>query len=186
MNYRTILFSVLITATLLLAASTSTASASLCQTVNVSSTYPHQASAIQHVQVTTTVAGSCTSDGEDYFSVRVDLLDGASGTVLSANSVKIGYSATNFSVTVQNGATTPPTNQTWTLTINTYLIQEGGVSGQSLLNSTTATIQIGGTPLPEFQNNTPLILSAVFGAAMVILFRKGHLTQFPGPSCKVS
>ena len=70
----------------------------ICQTVTVSSTYPNQASPNQQVQVTTTVAGSCTSDGEDYFAVRVDLADGVSKSLLSSNSVPIGYNANNFSV----------------------------------------------------------------------------------------
>jgi hypothetical protein len=125
------------------------------------------------VQVSTTVAGSCTSDGEDYFSVRVNLLDGASKTLLSANSTKIGYNANNFSVTVQNAATTPSTNQTWPMEIDTYLIQAGGTSGQSLLNATTVMIQVGGdTPVPEFQINTPMLYVAVFGVASVILSRR--------------
>jgi len=172
MTLRLVACLMLIAAILLVSTSTSTADASLCSSVNVSSSYPHQASPLQEVQVATTVAGSCTSDGEDYFSARVDLLDGATGAVLSANSVKIGYNATNFSVTIQNGATTPSTNQTWTLVVNTYLIQAGAVSGQSLLNSTSINIQIGATPLPEFQNSTPVLLSFVFAATSVILSRR--------------
>lgn len=173
MNPRATLCMTLIVVTLILALSSSTAAGSLCQTVKVSSTYPNQASPSEQMQVITTVAGSCTSDGEDYFSVRVDLLDGTSNTLLSANSAKIGYEANNFSVTVQNGATAPSTNQTWPLEIQTYLIQAGGASGQSLLNSTVVTIQVGGdTPLPEFQITAPLVFLAVFGAVSVIMFRR--------------
>ncbi|HUK29415.1 MAG TPA: hypothetical protein VLV31_13405 [Candidatus Acidoferrales bacterium] len=172
MTFRSVSCLMLITAMLFVACSTSTAEASLCQTVNVSSSYPHQSTPLTQVQIATTVAGSCASDGEDYFSVRVDLLDRISGTVLSANSASIGYNATSFSVTIQNGATTPATNQTWAVVVNTYLIQAGAVSGQSLLNSTSITIQIGATPLPEFQNNTPVLTSLVFAAAIGIISKK--------------
>ena len=176
MNSRATLCLPFILVILLLAISSSTAAGSLCQTIKVSSTYPHQASPTGQMQVITTVAGSCTSDGEDYFSVRVDLLDGASNTLLSANSAKIGYDANNFSVTVQNAATAPSTNQTWPVEIDTYLIQAGGTSGQSLLNATTIMIQVGGdTPLPEFQADTSLVFIAVIGAASVILFRRQPL-----------
>jgi hypothetical protein len=106
----------------------------------------------------------------------VDLLDGDTKTVLSANSAKIGYDANNFSVTVQNVATAPSTNQTWSLEIDTYLIQAGGTSGQSLLNATTILIQVGGdTPVPEFQIDTSLVFVAVFGVASIILFPRRSL-----------
>jgi hypothetical protein len=166
----------LIAATLLVAISSHVAIASLCQAVTVSSTYPHQESPGGQVQVSTTVSGSCTSDGEDYFSVRVDLSDGTTKALLSANSAKIGYSANNFSVTIQNAAVAPSTNQTWPVEIDTYLIQAGGTSGQSLLNTTTVMIQVGGdTPLPEFQISAPLLFLAVIGVASVILFRRKSL-----------
>ena len=145
---------------------------SLCQSANVSSIYPTHAAPSQQIQVATTVSGSCTSDGEDYFSVRIDLMDNATGSILSANSARIGYNATNFHVTVQNSATTPSTNETWSLQINAYLVQAGGVSGQNLLNSTTAIIQVDGAPVPEFQSAAPILLAFVFGTVVIVMHRK--------------
>jgi len=173
MNSRATVCLALIVAVLLVVIPGSSVAGSLCQSIKVSSTYPHQAPPRGQMQVITTAAGSCTSDGEDYFSVRVDLLDGTSNTLLSANSAKIGYDANNFSVTVQNAATAPSTNQTWPLEVDTYLIQAGGTSEQSLLNSTTIMIQVGGdTPLPEFRANTSLVFVAVFGLTSIIIFRR--------------
>jgi hypothetical protein len=43
----------------------------------------------------------------NYYAVRVGLADGVSKSLLSSNSVPIGYNANNFSVTVQNAATVP-------------------------------------------------------------------------------
>ena len=145
---------------------------SLCQRASVSSTYPTQVAPNQQIQVTTIVSGSCTSDGEDYFSVRIDLVDNASGSILSANSAKIGYNATSFNVTVRNSATTPATDETWALQIDAYLIQAGGVSGQNLLNSTTTIIQVDGAPLPEFSTTAPILLAFVFGISVIALRRK--------------
>jgi len=136
----------------------SPADASLCQTIRVLTGYPHSVSPNRNVSVTTTVAGSCTSDGEDYFAVRVDLADNVSDTILSSNSTPIGYNANNFSVAVQNTATSPKNNQTWTINVSTYLVEAGGTSGKYLLNSTDIAIQVGGSPLPEFQPAPLLIL----------------------------
>jgi hypothetical protein len=109
----------------LIAVSGSTVLTSLCQTINVSSTYHHQASPSQQTQVVTTMAGSCTSGGEDYFAVRVDLADSASKSILSSNRPPIGYNANNFSVKVENVVTTPLTNQTWPIDVDTFLLQVG-------------------------------------------------------------
>lgn len=146
------------------------ANASLCQTVGASTNYPHSALPNQVVSVTTTVAGSCTSDGEDYFAARVDLVDSVSSMVLSSNSTPIGYNANNFSVNVRNIATSPKSNETWTINVNTYLIQAGAASGKYLLNSTTITIQIGGEPLPEFQP-APLFILALIVVGLVLVKR---------------
>jgi hypothetical protein len=108
----------------------------------------------QQIKSSTNVTGSCVSDGEDYYSVRVDLIDTSSGAIISSNSTPIGYNAENFTVTVENVATTPSNNATWHLYINVYVIRAGGTGGSNLLdyrNSTNATIQIGApTPIPEF------------------------------------
>jgi hypothetical protein len=144
------------------------ASASLCQTMTVSNDYPRQAGLNQVIAFTTTVAGSCTSDGEDYFAVRVDWVDNATNTVLTSNSTPIGYNANNFSVTVKNFAVSPSANQLWSLEANTYLIEAGSVSGKYLLNATIVTIQIGSNPLPEFRTDPILILSiALMSIALV-------------------
>ncbi|MGA8856596.1 MAG: hypothetical protein WB643_05450 [Candidatus Bathyarchaeia archaeon] len=174
MNPRIALCSCLIAWVLLMMMSGATVAASICQTVTVSSTYPHQASPNQQVQVTTTVAGSCTSDGEDYFAVRVDLADGVSKSLLSSNSVPIGYNASNFSVKVQNAATAPPGNQTWLIEVDTYMIQAGGLSGKYLLNATTGSIEVGSTPVPEFQADHSLVLLLALTATLGLYRRKLH------------
>jgi hypothetical protein len=171
LNLRTVLCTSLITWILLVVVSRSTVAASLCQTVTVSSAYPHQAFPAQPLQVITSVAGSCTSDGEDYFSIRVDLLNGSSRSLLSSNSTPIGYNANNFSAKVENGVTAPSGNQTWPIEVDTYLIQAGGLSGTSLLNATTLTIQVGDTSLPEFPINYSFILLFALTATTLTLYR---------------
>jgi hypothetical protein len=151
------------------------ANATLCQTIGAHTLYPHSALPGQVVPVTTTVAGSCTSDGEDYFGVRVDVVDSTSNIVLSSNSTPIGYNANNFSVKVSNAALSPKNNQTWSIDVNTYLIEAGAASGKYLLNSTTITIQIGEDPLPEIQPAPSLIVA--LAAVLLIFTRRIHALQ---------
>jgi len=172
LNVRSALQVTLIALVMVLAISGSTARASLCQTVTVSSTYPHQASPGQRIQLETTVAGSCTSDGEDYFSVRVDLANSVSKSIISSNSTAIGYNANNFSVSVENFATAPMDNGTWSIEVNTYMAQAGGVSGKYLLNATTATIQVGDTPLPEFQLSGAAVFILALSAIPLTLWQR--------------
>jgi len=146
--------------------------ASLCQTVGASTNYPQSALPNRDVPVLTTVAGSCTSDGEDYFAVRVDLVDRASNLVLSSNSTPIGYNANNFTVSVRNNALSPTGNESWAINVNTYMVEAGGTSGKYLLNSTTITIQIGEAPLPEFQAEPILILALVVLGLVVTLVKQ--------------
>ena len=127
------------------------ASASLCQLGKVGSNYPHQSLPNQQIQVNTSVAGSCASDGENYFSIRVDVIDKHSNSMLSSNSVPIGYNAKNFSVIVQNVAVTPQGNVTWPLGIDVYVIESGGLNGKYLLMVDNATIQVGVPSAPELQ-----------------------------------
>ena len=149
-------------------------SASLCQSVNVSSSYPNQTFPNHPVQVITTVAGSCTSDGEDYFAVRVDLVDGTTKSILSSNSAPVGYNAVNFSAKVQNTAIAPLRNQTWPIEIDTYLIQAGGVNGKYLLNATSAIIQVGETPVPEFEPSRSFVLLLVLTGITLTVYRRKH------------
>ena len=134
------------------------ATASLCQTIGASTVYPHSALPNQAVSFMTTVVGSCTSDGEDYFAVRVDLVD-SSSMILSSNSTPIGYNANNFTVNVRNAAVSPNNNQSWPIKVDTYLVQAGAASGKYLVNSTAITIQIGAAPLPESQAGVSLIFA---------------------------
>ena len=149
-------WAVAIAAVTLVLVSVPTAEASLCQNINVSITYPNQGESNQVVLITTTIHGSCTSDGEDYFAVRVDLVDPTSHGTLSSNSTVIGYNANNFSVKVENNALSPNATEAWALQVNSYLIQAGATSGQYLLNATTLTITIADNPVPEFVANTSL------------------------------
>jgi len=132
----------------------STVAAARCQVSNVSYSVPAQAAPAQQIESTTTVSGSCVSNGEDYYSVRVDFVDAPSGSIVSSNSTPIGYSATNFTVMVENFATTPSNNGTWHLNIDVYVIRAGGTAGSYLLDYRTmsnATVQIGApAPVPEF------------------------------------
>jgi hypothetical protein len=153
----------------LLAISGSNVRAGLCQTIIVYSAYPHQASPGQQIRFITTVAGSCTSDGEDYFAVRVDLADSVSKSIISSNSTPIGYNANNFSVSIENSASAPLINGTWPVDVDTYMLQAGGVSGKYLLNATTVAIHVGDTPLPEFQLNQAAILILALSATPLAL-----------------
>ena len=171
MKPRTSLYLGLTAVTILVLVSAPTTTASLCQTVSVSFAYPQQALPNQSVPVTTTVAGSCTSDGEDYFAVRVDLVDATSHLTLASNSTPIGYNANNFSVNVKNTVTSPIQNQTWPVEVDTYLVQAGGTSGKLLLNSTVVTIRVGSISLPEFQIS-PIVLSLVIAITTLSLARR--------------
>lgn len=168
LNLRIAIHITLIGYIVLLALSGSNVKANLCQTITVSSTYPHQASPGQQVRLVTTVAGSCTSDGEDYFAVRVDLADSVSKSILSSNSTSIGYNANNFSVSVENVATTPLNNGTWPVDVDTYMIQAGAASGKYLLNATTVAIQVGDAPLPEFQSQAAILILAVIAIPLTV------------------
>jgi len=158
----------LITAVCLGTFAVQNADASLCGRILTATNYPHSASPNQVVSVSTTVSGSCTSDGEDYFAVRVDVVD-KSSLVLSSNSTPIGYNANNFSIVVHNAARTPAGNQSWSVNVNTYLIAAGAASGKYLLNSTSIMIQVGSTTLTEAQPQRPLLLLAT---VMALAFRK--------------
>lgn len=136
----------LVTGILLLLSSNPLASASLCQLSNLTLTYPHQALSNQQIQVSTTVEGSCVSDGEDYFSVRADLVDELTNSTPSTNSVPVGYNATHFSVTVENVAVTPQENVTWPLEVDVYVFESGGVTGKYLLAVENLTVQVGSMP----------------------------------------
>ena len=163
---------ILVATIILLIAVVPPANASLCQKIGVSFAYPRQAAEGQPVPVSATVAGSCVSDGEDYFAVRVDLIDNSTGATLSSNSSPIGYNANNFSIVVNNTVVAPKTNQSWPVTIDAYLIQAGALSGRYLLNATTITIQVGDTPLPEIPFNPTLALVMVLMAASCLLMWK--------------
>ncbi len=159
----------LIAGVLLMMISSSNVAAQSCQKVTVSSNYPEQAAPKEQVQVTTTIAGSCASGPEDYFSVRVDVTDRVSKALLSSNSGPIGYSTTNFSVNVQNSVTTPTGNLTWLIQIDSYLIID---AQESHLNSTTGSIQVGSTPIPEFPAAQPIVLLLALAATLSLNRRK--------------
>lgn len=146
--------------------------ASLCQLGNVTSNYPHQALPNQQIQVSTTIAGSCASDGEDYFSARVDLVDKLSNSTISSNSTPIGYNATDFSVTVENVVVTPSMNVTWPLEIDVYVTESGGVVGKYLFTVSNATIQVGAMPVPELHAEPGLVISIMVLAATLMVRRK--------------
>ena len=157
----------------LVSLSHSSVAAVRCQVSSPSYVIPSVVVPGQQIQTATSVSGSCTSDGEDYYSVRVDLIDANSGFILSDNSTPIGYNATHFTVTVENTATAPSTNGTWKLNLDVYVIRAGGTAGANLLdyrNSTSATIQVGGSmPTPEFSTTLGLTLAVGLWAALAVL-----------------
>jgi hypothetical protein len=171
LNSRILLCICLIAGVLFVTISGSGVAAQSCKKVSASSSYPKQAEPNQQVQVTTIIVGSCTSGPEDYFSVRVDVTDSISKAILSSESVPIGYSVGNFSVTVQNSATTPAGNRTWVIVIDSYLTIDGT---QSHLNSTTGMIQVSSTAVPEFHANSTLVLLLAIAATLVLYRRTRH------------
>jgi len=153
-----------------------------CQVGNVTYSIPTQAGPGQQIESSTNVNGSCVSNGEDYYSVRVDVADVATGSIISSNSTPIGYNATMFNSTVENFVTTPSSNGTWSLNIDVYVIRAGGTGGSYLLdyrNSTTVAIQIGGTtPVPEFPSAWgPTAAIAFLGASAVLRRRQSSADQ---------
>lgn len=168
---RAALCSCLILAVLFVMISGSNVAAQSCKKVTVSSNYPTQAAPQEQVQVTTTIAGQCISGPEDYFSVRVDVADQVSKALLSSESAPIGYSITNFTVNVQNSVTTPKGNLTWVIEIDSYLIID---AQESHLNSTTGSIQVGSTPVPEFQAGHSLVLLVALTVTLILYRRRLH------------
>jgi hypothetical protein len=145
-----------------------------CNIQNVSYSYPRAASPNQQIDVATGVAGSCASDGEDYYAVRVDLINEISNLTISSSDTPIGYNASAFNVTAHNTATTPAYNVSWPVEIHVYVIRAGGTNGQYLLdyqNSTIVTIQVGSIAIPEFHLNPAFEAFAVLGAAILFLKR---------------
>ncbi len=144
-----------------------------CQISNVSYGYPQQAAPSQRILITSTLAGSCVSNGEDYYSVRVDIVDTPSGSIVSSNSTPIGYNATNFTVTTDNMPTTPGNNGTWHVGIDVYVIRAGGTGGSYLLDYKAvgnATIQLGPpAAIPEFPSGLVAgIVTALCSSVLVI------------------
>jgi hypothetical protein len=152
--------------------------AARCKVRNVSYDYPHVADPNQEVKVSTTVAGSCVSTGEDYYTLRVDLVEMTSNSTITTimNSTPIGYNANNFTVTAEDSATTPSVNGAWPIQVHVYVIRAGGTSGAFLLDYqkvTNVTIQVG-TPVPEFNTGLSLTLVASLIAAMPIISRSNR------------
>lgn len=166
----------LILAVLFLMMTVSAAAAARCQISNVSYSYPHQTDPDQRIIVYTTVTGSCVSTGEDYYSLRVDLVDMASNSIVR-NSTAIGYNASNFTVTAEDSVITPSLNGTWPLQANVYVIRAGGTSGASLLDYQTVgnvTILVGATPVPEFSVGLGFTVFVALVIGTLILSRSGR------------
>ena len=156
--------------------------AARCQVSKVAYSIPQEAAPAQSIQTRTTVTGSCYSDGEDYYSVRVDVIDVPSSAIWSSNSTPIGYNATNFTVTVENTVTTPSNNGSWHINLNVYVIRAGGTSGSYLLDYRTvgnATILVGSvTPIPEFPGAPMLfMLSTLFILTLFVLRHRRSVSK---------
>jgi hypothetical protein len=155
----------------------SVVSGTRCQINGVSYSYPNNALPSQQIQVDTTVAGSCASNGEDYYAIRVDLVDAQTNYIISSSSTSIGHNATDFNVTAVNPAVTPAVNMTWPLQIHVYVIRAGGTNGMYLLDYQTisnATIQVGATAIPEFRFSLVPAIVTTLGIAILTLYRRGH------------
>ena len=148
------------------------AGAARCQVTNVSYQYPRHAAPNQQIQVNTIVTGSCISNGIDYYSVRVDLVDKLSNSFISSSNTPIGYKANNFTITAKNPATAPSRNVTWPLGVYVYVVRAGGTSGIYLFDYTTignATVQVGAVAVPEFHTIPDLFVIFAFTTAILIL-----------------
>jgi len=146
-----------------------------CQISGVSYNYPSQALPSQQIQLETTVLGSCASNGEDYYAVRVDLVDMQSSYIVSESSTPIGHNATEFNVTAVNPVMTPAANMTWPLQIHVYVIRAGGTNGMYLLDYQTtsnATIQVGATATPESRFSPMFTIVTTLVVATLILYRR--------------
>jgi hypothetical protein len=175
LNVKSLICSGLILALFLLLTD-SMVSGARCQISGVSYNYPDQALPSQQIQVETTVVGSCASTGEDYYSVRVDLVDMQSSYIISSSSTGIPYNdATHFNVTAVNPVVTPAANMIWPLQIHVYVIRAGGTNGVYLLDYQTvsnATIRVGATPIPEFRFSPGLMIMTTLGLAILTLYRR--------------
>ena len=149
-------------------------SATRCSVSNVSYSYPRAASPNQQIDFATGVAGSCVSNGEDYYAVRVDLIDQTSNLTLSSSDTPIGYNASAFNVTAHNPVTTPSYNLTWPIDIHVYVIRAGGTNGAYLLdyqNSTSVAVQVGTTAVPEFHSTSGIEAFTALTVAIMALRR---------------
>jgi hypothetical protein len=169
----------LLLALLVLITSSPGAAAARCHVSDVSYAYPHQANPGQLIMVDTTVTGSCVSTGDDYYSLRVDLVDMQSNSI-AINSTAIGYFASNFTVVGEDSAVTPSVNGTWPLQVHVYVIRAGGTSGSTLLDYQTVsnvTIVVGtssGTPVPEFNYGLSLTIIASLAIGTILSRTNGR------------
>jgi len=150
----------------------SSVSAARCRVSSLHYSYPSVAAPSVPVDFATSISGSCASDGEDYYAVRVDLTDLTSNLIISSSDTPIGYNASMFNVTGHNTVTTPPSNMSWPVQIHVYVIRAGGTSGQYLLdyqNSTTAIIQVGPIAVPEFHLNPAFEAFTLLTATLMFL-----------------
>lgn len=183
LNSKIILLSAtMVAAILFVLLASSIVTAARCHISQVSYVYPHQAAPNQQIKVSTIVAGSCASNGEEYYEVRVDLVDKSSNYTLSSGNTPIGYSANTFNVTAENPVTTPSHNVTWPLQVYVYVIRAGGTSGSNLFDYTTvgnATIQVGAgsTTVPEFPTSIEFIAIVALVATTLILQRRGGVSR---------
>jgi hypothetical protein len=149
--------------------------AARCQIANVSYLYPQTAPPNQQIEVDATIVGSCATTGMDYYSARADVTGVSCNYRMCSNSTPIGYDANNFNVTIHNWLSTPNYTGALPLQIHVYVIRAGGTEGSYLLDYQTvgnATIQLGSTPVPEFQTGSNLTLVFLFAAAGVVLTLK--------------
>ena len=174
LNARTAKMCVMLMASIVFVGLTNPVSAARCQIGKVSYVYPHQAAPSQQIRIDTLVAGSCLSNGEDYYAVRVDLVDQLSNSIISSGNTPIGYGASNFTVAARNLVTTPSRNATWSLRIYVYVIRAGGTNGAYLLDYTTignVTVQVGAIAVPEFQTGLGFITIVALSMATLGLHR---------------
>lgn len=126
-------YAILLLAVLLFVTVPSTAQAQYipCTIANLVVIRPDSVPAGQTLTTSTSMTASC--DNSAPYTLRVDLVDQRTGTVLS--SVKLPFYATNSGVTkpINNTATAPSSTGPWVLQIQAYLIN--GFSGQVAASS---------------------------------------------------
>jgi len=96
-----------------------------CRVFQFNANYAPTVAPGQTFQVTSTISLACYQ-WRTYYGGRVDIVDPASDTILSASIFEIGLRP-NVNATVSNSATAPQTQGSWDLQLILYIFESGGI-----------------------------------------------------------